>query len=46
MRNEAERLFRRLLDCLRIRMGFDKLDGMFPAFPDFVAIVEMINDLV
>ena len=34
------------LDCMRIRIGFDKLDGMFSAFPDFVSIVEMINDLV
>ena len=34
------------LDCLRIRIGFDKLDGMFPAFPNFAAIAEIINDLV
>ena len=33
-------MFRILLGCLRIRIGFEKLKGMFPAF------VEIINDLV
>ena len=36
LRNEVERLFRRLKGCRRIRTRFDKLDAMFPGFLNFV----------
>ena len=45
LRNEVERLFRRLKVCRRICTRFGKLDAMFPGFLNFALVVEMICDL-
>ena len=42
LRNEVERLFRRLKGCRRICTRFDKLDAMFL---NFALVIEMICDL-
>ena len=42
LRNEVERLFRRLKGCRRICTRFDKLDAMFL---NLTVVVEMIYDL-
>ena len=45
LRNEVERLFRRLKGYRRICTRFDKLDVMFLSFLNFAVVVEMIYDL-
>ena len=45
LRNEVERLFRRLKGCRRIRTRFDKLDAMCLGFLNFAVAIEMICDL-
>ena len=45
LRNEVERLFRRLKGCRRIYTRFEKLDVMFPGFLNFALVVEMKFDL-
>lgn len=45
LRNEVERLFRRLNGCRRICTRSDKLDAMFPGSLNFALFVEMISDL-
>ena len=45
LRNEVERLFRRLKGCRCICTRFDKLDAMFLGFLNFAVVVEMIYDL-
>lgn len=42
-RNEIERLFRRIQDFRRIVTRYGKLDVMFSAFVNFVAIVILLN---
>ncbi|MBR2002754.1 MAG: IS5 family transposase, partial [Thermoguttaceae bacterium] len=42
-RNEIERFFRRIQDFRRIATRYDKLDVMFSAFLNFVAIVILLN---
>ena len=43
LKNEIERLFRRLKDFRRICSRFEKLDIMFKAFINFALIIEMIS---
>jgi len=43
LRNEIERLFRRLKGFRRIFSRFDKLDVMFTAFIHFALIVEVLR---
>ena len=45
LRNEVERLFRRLKGYRRIHTRFEKLDAMFLGFPNFALVVEMLYDL-
>ena len=45
LRNEVERLFRRLKGCRCIYTRFEKLDAMFLGFPNFALVVEMLYDL-
>ena len=45
LRNEVERLFRRLKGCRRIFARFDKRDMMFPGFLHFAVVVGTICDL-
>ena len=45
LRNEVERLFRRLKGCRRIHTRFDKRDMMFPGFLHFAVVVGTICDL-
>ena len=45
LRNEVERLSRRLKDRRRIYMRFDKLDAMLLGFLNLALVVEMMHDL-
>ena len=45
LRNEVERLFRRLKGCQRIYTRFETLDVMFLRFLYFALVGEMIYDL-
>ena len=45
LRNDIERLFRRLKGYRRIFTRFDKLDVTFPGFLNLAVAVEMIYDL-
>ena len=45
LRNEVERLFRRLKGYRRLYTRFDKLDAMFLGFLNFALVVEMLYDL-
>ena len=45
LRNEVERLFRRLKGYRRIHTRFEKLDVMFLGFPDFALVFEILYDL-
>ena len=45
LRNEVERLFRRLKGCRRIFARFDKLGAMFPGFLNFAVVVGTRCDL-
>ena len=45
LRNEVERLFRRIKGCRRINTRFDKLDVMFLAFLNFALVGERIYGL-
>ena len=45
LRNEVERMLRRLKGCRRIHTRFDKLDAMLLGFLNFAVVVEMIYDL-
>lgn len=45
LRNEVERLFRRIKGCRRIYTRFDKLDVMFLAFLNFALVGERIYGL-
>ena len=45
LRNEVERLFRRLNGYRRIYTRFEKFDVMFPGFLNFALVVEMLYDL-
>ena len=45
LRNEIERLFRRLKGCRRIYTRFDKLDATCPGFLNRAVVFEMMQDL-